>query len=102
MRSSPFPGCSNGLGYACLVAMIALVLCGSASAQSRTENVLVTVNRRQITRQDLERMFLSRRVPAEHRKSLEKPFLEEMVDAELLRTFGEILQTGTNRAWSRS
>lgn len=87
MRSSPPPGCSNGLGYACLVAMLALFLCGSANAQSRTENVLVTVNRRQITRQDLDRMFQSRRVPEEHRKSLEKPFLEEMVDAELLRAF---------------
>lgn len=58
-----------------------------ARAQSGKPTVLVTVNRRPITDQDLDRMYLSRRVPTEHQANLRQPFLEEMVDAELLREF---------------
>ncbi len=73
----------------CALAMLAATIASlrDASAQSGKPTALVTVNRHAITDQDLDRMYLSRRVPAEHRAALRKPFLEEMVDAELIREF---------------
>jgi peptidyl-prolyl cis-trans isomerase C len=48
---------------------------------------LVRVNSRVIGEADLQRMFQSRRVPQQHQDALRQPFLEEMVDAALLREF---------------
>jgi parvulin-like peptidyl-prolyl isomerase len=87
MRSSRW---RSDLGSIVLAAVVLATMFANPPAlfaQSAAKTVLVTVNRRPVTQQDLDRMFLSRRVPAEHRTALAKPFLEEMIDAELLRGF---------------
>ena len=49
--------------------------------------VLVQVNGKPITSDQLERMFATRRVPANARERLTEPFLEQMVDARLMKEF---------------
>jgi peptidyl-prolyl cis-trans isomerase C len=58
-----------------------------AQGRSVANSALVTVNKQAITAADLERMYATRRVPVEKRAGLQRAFLEEMVDAEVMRQF---------------
>jgi peptidyl-prolyl cis-trans isomerase C len=49
--------------------------------------VAVTVNGKAITEADLQRMMQSRQVPEAMREKYREPFLEEMIDARLIRDF---------------
>jgi parvulin-like peptidyl-prolyl isomerase len=70
-------------------ALIALVCAGHVLAQGRSApgSALVTVNKQAISAADLERMYATRRVPVEKQPKLRRAFLEEMVDAEVMRQF---------------
>jgi peptidyl-prolyl cis-trans isomerase C len=56
-------------------------------AASRRETVLVTVNGRNITEPDLQRMLITRQVPEQDREKARGAFLEDMIDARLIQQF---------------
>src|SRR5262245_40902679 len=72
---------------------LAVLLCGSSAGQSKklasrpAAQPLVVVNGQPISEADLQRMMTTRQVPAEVREKYRRPFLEEMVDARLMRQF---------------
>ncbi len=56
-------------------------------ATARNEAVLVTVNGKNINENDLNRMFMTRRVRDDQREKARDAFLEEMIDAKLIQQF---------------
>lgn len=76
-------------GIYTLLGILALACPLGLLAQGRTAATppLVTVNKQPIHSADLERVYTTRRVPVEKRDGLRRAFLEEMVDAEVLRQF---------------
>ena len=58
-----------------------------AAVASKRETVLVSVNGKNITEAELNRMFMTRRVRDEQRDKARDPFLEEMIDAKLIQQF---------------
>lgn len=59
----------------------------NAPVAARRETVLVTVNAKNITEAELNRMFMTRRVPDDQREKARDAFLEEMIDARLIQQF---------------
>lgn len=57
------------------------------AARGGESAVLVTVNGQNVTEADLQRMLRSRQVPEESRDKYRPLFLEEMIDARLIRQF---------------
>jgi len=66
-------------------------------ATAKNETVLVTVNGKNITETDLNRMFMTRRVREDQREKARDPFLEEMVDAKLIQQFLESRDTRASK-----
>lgn len=64
----------------------------ASNAPDRTP-VILTVNGQPLTEGRLERMFQTRRVPADLRERVRSGFLEQMIDAELVRAFLESRNT---------
>ncbi|HTI52446.1 MAG TPA: peptidylprolyl isomerase [Planctomycetaceae bacterium] len=60
---------------------------GKPAARGGESAVLVVVNGQNVTEADLQRMLQTRQVPAESREKYRQPFLEEMIDARLIRQF---------------
>lgn len=56
-------------------------------AAGKRDTVLVTVNGKNITETELNRMFMTRQVREEQRDKARDPFLEEMIDARLIQQF---------------
>src|SRR5579872_2560227 len=56
-------------------------------AAPRRETVLVTVNGKNITESELDRMLMTRQVPDGQRAKARDAFLEEMIDARLIQQF---------------
>lgn len=71
--------------------IIVIVLFANISAlfgQAKSAmDVLAVVNGKQITEGDLEFLFLSRRIPVERRQAVRKPFLEILIERQLMREF---------------
>ena len=57
---------------------------GTADASG---NVLVVANGQKITDSDLNRLFVTRRVPEEKRDSVRRKFLDELIDARLVQQY---------------
>lgn len=55
--------------------------------ETKRETVLITVNGKNITDADLNRMLMTRQVPEEQRDKARDAFLEEMIDAILIQQF---------------
>jgi len=66
-------------------------------AAAKNELVLVTVNGKNITETDLNRMFLTRRVREDQRQKARDPFLEDMIDAKLIQQFLESRDTRASK-----
>lgn len=56
-------------------------------ARAPVSTTLVTVDGQNITESDLQRIMQTRQVPPESREKYRRPFLEEMIDARLIRQF---------------
>ena len=89
--------------YKHVVLVVALAGCGASQAwaaqaakkpakaktpaASKRETVLVTVNGKNITETDLQRMLITRQVPEQDREKARGAFLEDMIDARLIQQF---------------
>jgi parvulin-like peptidyl-prolyl isomerase len=60
---------------------------GDARPADDSGRVLVTVNGQPITDRDLEFLMVVRRIPEDARPRLRQPFLEQLIDARLMRAF---------------
>lgn len=73
--------CCHGAGTFC----VAQAKKGSARAPASA--TLVSVDGQNITESDLQRIMQTRQVPADSREKYRRPFLEEMIDARLMRQY---------------
>ncbi|MSR56670.1 MAG: hypothetical protein EXS05_03225 [Planctomycetaceae bacterium] len=58
-----------------------------SSSKAPASPALVVVNGQPITEADLDRIMQTRKVPAEVKEKYRRPFLDEMIDARLIRQF---------------
>lgn len=72
-----------------MLAVMGLVSIAMAQPAKRVPEgrVLVVVNGKNITETELQRVMQTRQVPEEKREKYRRPFVEEMVDARLIRDF---------------
>jgi len=75
------------LSAVCGMAWLDSLAAAEPAKRTSDSRVLVTVNGKTITEGDLQRVMQTRQVPAEMREKYRQPFLDELVDARLIRDF---------------
>lgn len=71
-----------------VIAFVLLANIASVFGQTKpATDVLAVVNGENITRGDLEFLFLSRRIPPDQQQAVWKPFLEILIERQLMREF---------------